>query len=190
MKNFASEKSNRGFTLAELLIVVAIIAVLVAIAIPVFSAQLERSKQAVDLTTMRSAYAAALTEWMTSGSSTETVYYYNGSSVQDAKTGITGYGQSSTNAKNFAVDVPFKATGVPNKNGNANFLTVEVSETGEVSMSWGQAYGAAYNSFAASDMASKTTALTSETAEKRVKADKDAMSAIGAHFLGMTKDEI
>lgn len=49
---------ERGFTMAELLIVVAIIAVLVAIAIPVFSAQLEKSREAVDLANTRSAYAA------------------------------------------------------------------------------------------------------------------------------------
>lgn len=47
-------KRNKGFTLAELLIVVAIVAVLVAIAIPVFHSQLERSRKAVDLHTARS----------------------------------------------------------------------------------------------------------------------------------------
>ena len=36
-----NKTNKKGFTLAELLIVVAIIAVLVAIAIPVFTAQLE-----------------------------------------------------------------------------------------------------------------------------------------------------
>ena len=50
-------KSDRGFTLAELLIVVAIIGVLVAIAIPIFTSQLERSREAVDLSDVRSAYA-------------------------------------------------------------------------------------------------------------------------------------
>lgn len=50
--------SNQGFTMAELLIVVAIIAVLVAIAIPVFASQLEKSREAVDLANTRSAYAA------------------------------------------------------------------------------------------------------------------------------------
>ena len=49
-------KSDRGFTLAELLIVVAIIGVLVAIAIPIFTSQLERSREAVDLSDVRSAY--------------------------------------------------------------------------------------------------------------------------------------
>lgn len=49
--------NKKGFTLAELLIVVAIIAVLVAIAIPVFSAQLEKSREATDAANLRSAYA-------------------------------------------------------------------------------------------------------------------------------------
>lgn len=54
-------KKNKGFTLAELLIVVAIIAVLVAIAMPVFANQLEKAKQATDLANIRSAYAEVLT---------------------------------------------------------------------------------------------------------------------------------
>lgn len=51
------KKNRKGFTLAELLIVVAIIAVLVAIAIPVFTTQLEKSREATDLANARSAYA-------------------------------------------------------------------------------------------------------------------------------------
>ena len=61
------KKNNKGFTLAELLIVVAIIAVLVAIAIPVFTTQLEKSKEGTDIANLRSAYAAgqvaAMTGW-------------------------------------------------------------------------------------------------------------------------------
>ena len=38
--NNKMSKRNKGFTLAELLIVVAVIAVLVAISIPIFSSQL------------------------------------------------------------------------------------------------------------------------------------------------------
>ena len=50
-------RNQKGFTLAELLIVVAIIAVLVAIAIPIFTAQLEKSREATDKANLRSAYA-------------------------------------------------------------------------------------------------------------------------------------
>lgn len=54
--------NRKGFTLAELLIVVAIIAVLVAVAIPVFGSQLEKSREAADLANVRAAYAKVLTE--------------------------------------------------------------------------------------------------------------------------------
>ena len=47
------KKRKAGFTLAELLIVVAIIAVLVAISIPIFTSQLEKSRRAVDLSNAR-----------------------------------------------------------------------------------------------------------------------------------------
>ena len=53
---------NNGFTLAELLIIVAIIGVLVAISIPIFSTQLEKSREATDLANVRSAYAKIMAE--------------------------------------------------------------------------------------------------------------------------------
>lgn len=60
------QDKSRGFTLAELLIVVAIIAVLVAISIPVFNKKLEKSRETVDIANVRSAYsevmAAVITE--------------------------------------------------------------------------------------------------------------------------------
>ena len=59
------KKNNKGFTLAELLIVVAIIAVLVAIAIPVFTTQLEKSRESTDLANIRSAYAECVTDFLT-----------------------------------------------------------------------------------------------------------------------------
>ena len=63
------KKNNKGFTLAELLIVVAIIAVLVAIAIPVFTTQLEKSREATDIANVRSAYATIMSSYLTEGDS-------------------------------------------------------------------------------------------------------------------------
>lgn len=59
------KRNNKGFTLAELLIVVAIIAVLVAIAIPVFTSQLEKSRESTDLSNIRSYYAEITTALLT-----------------------------------------------------------------------------------------------------------------------------
>lgn len=60
------KKTNKkGFTLAELLVVVAIIAVLVAIAIPIFTSQLEKSREAVDAANIRAAYAEVMTAAVT-----------------------------------------------------------------------------------------------------------------------------
>ena len=49
--------NKKGFTLMEMLIVVAIIAVLVAIAIPTFNGALTKSKEAADVANIRAAYA-------------------------------------------------------------------------------------------------------------------------------------
>lgn len=53
------KRNNKGFTLAELLIVIAIIAILIAIAIPVFAGQLDNARIQTDHANMRSAYAVA-----------------------------------------------------------------------------------------------------------------------------------
>ncbi len=63
------KKNKKGFTLAELLIVVAIIAVLVAIAIPVLNSSLEKSRQATDAANIRAAYAQAVTAMMVDNAS-------------------------------------------------------------------------------------------------------------------------
>ena len=56
------KQNKNGFTLMEILIVIAIIAVLIAVAIPVFASQLEKAREATDLANVRSAYAQVSTE--------------------------------------------------------------------------------------------------------------------------------
>lgn len=56
------KQNKNGFTLMEMLIIIAIIAVLIAVAIPVFASQLEKAREATDLANVRSAYAQVSTE--------------------------------------------------------------------------------------------------------------------------------
>ncbi|MDY3771736.1 MAG: prepilin-type N-terminal cleavage/methylation domain-containing protein [Candidatus Faecousia sp.] len=64
-------KNTKGFTLMEMLIVVAIIAILIAIAIPTFTAQLEKAREAADIANIRSKYSEAMVEYL-DGSGTTT----------------------------------------------------------------------------------------------------------------------
>ena len=56
--------NKKGFTLAELLIVVAIIAVLVAISIPIFTSQLRKARVAVNQANARAGEAAAYAAYL------------------------------------------------------------------------------------------------------------------------------
>ena len=64
------EKRSKGFTLAELLIVVAIMAILVAISIPVFTAQKRKAIISVNKANVRSAKAAAAMELLDGSATT------------------------------------------------------------------------------------------------------------------------
>ncbi len=89
-------KKTAGFTLVEMLIVVAIIAILIAISIPMVSKSLEKAKRATDAANERSAKAAALILYMTDEKFDATkTYYYNAvkGELQDGTDGIQGYGQ-------------------------------------------------------------------------------------------------
>lgn len=103
-------KSQKGFTLMEMLIVVAIIAILVAIAVPTFNASLTKAQQATDEANLRSAKAVAAATYLD--------YTYNGEGSPltvgmkfDAETGkfvastvdVTGYGKNGDNKDNYIV---------------------------------------------------------------------------------------
>ena len=60
-------KNKKGFTLMEMLIVVAIIAVLVAIAIPVYQGQVHKAKVAADMANVRAYYAELQADYLTTG---------------------------------------------------------------------------------------------------------------------------
>lgn len=64
-------KKQHGFTLVEMLIVVAIIAVLIAVSIPMVGSALESSRVAVDQANERDAQGAAITWYLTMDQATK-----------------------------------------------------------------------------------------------------------------------
>ena len=115
--------NKKGFTLAELLIVVAIIAVLVAIAIPVFSSQLEKSREATDLANIRSAYAEVVVEAIEGTTVTKTV------TLKQQADGWASGSTADTDLKNICGDASY-VTGTPKKGGTATLTWVAEATSG------------------------------------------------------------
>ena len=195
-------KRTEGFTLAELLIVVAIIGVLVAVSIPIFTSQLEKSKQATDLANMRSAKAAAIAEWMTEGMPDWSAgnHYYDAASGRIVTTVPSGYGKSSKNASEFASEL--NASGIPN-DGSPTYMTLTISDSGVVSIHWGDMVGSIWaslghysnnsmngGSYSTSGATAVKQALIATDDTARKKADQDALNAIASYFNGKSLTEV
>ncbi|MDD3417457.1 MAG: prepilin-type N-terminal cleavage/methylation domain-containing protein [Lachnospiraceae bacterium] len=117
-------KEKKGFTLAELLIVVAIIAVLVAISIPIFTSQLEKSRDAVTAANLRAAYAEAAAEVITNEASNAS------DDIESSEYTVEVKGTQS-NGGLTGMDFPFTfATGAAEKLDNkATYTTFKVTFT-------------------------------------------------------------
>mgnify|MGYP004675075461 FL=1 len=83
-------KNEKGFTLAELLIVVAIIGVLVAISIPIFTSQLEKARDATDAANLRAAYAQVSADLLTNEDPTITSKTSEPVKITGKTAGFTG----------------------------------------------------------------------------------------------------
>ena len=121
--------NKKGFTLAELLIVVAIIAVLVAIAIPVFTNQLERSREATDMSNIRAAYAEVVADYLSTGAKSSKT-----ATVTPRQT-VSGW-QNTENGKLYTrVSGVEKSVTVAAKTaGGGNHYSVKISASGTVTV--------------------------------------------------------
>lgn len=97
MNRMSKKLNKKGFTLAELLIVVAIIAVLVVVSVPIFSSKLEKAREAADVANMRAAKAAAASMYLSGEMELGKTYFYDASEgkILGSSSGITGYGQGT-----------------------------------------------------------------------------------------------
>ncbi len=102
-------KSQKGFTLMEMLVVVAIIVILIAVSIPTFSGQMNKAKEATDAANERAAKAAALTAYLTDG--TTGTQYYNAADGKLYGSVTTGYGKSDTN-KDKCIKITIDSNGM------------------------------------------------------------------------------
>lgn len=81
MHNDITCKHNKGFTLAEILVVLAIISVLVAVSIPIFNGQIKKAQIATNQANIRAAKAAVNVNYMQYETGKYAAYIY------DIKTG-------------------------------------------------------------------------------------------------------
>lgn len=134
----AKLKKQGGFTLIEMLIVVAIIAILIAISIPLVNNALDRTRHATDSANERAAKAEILLQYLAgkdavvdgvtvaggAGITPGNVYYYDAQSGGlSASVIATPYGQCTNST-----------------NGHVNcFLALKIDKNGNVDMVWATA---------------------------------------------------
>ena len=173
-------KKKKGFTLAELLIIVAIVGILVAVSIPIFTNQLEKARRATDMANMRSAYAV-LNEGLYDGKykQGETYYYDALASTLHSEVPSKSYGKANSDASTWWSSVGIgTASGVPKD----RVLQIKMNEDGAVTFTWGGAY--------AGFQVTNSSQHESLSNEEKVNRDLLLLNSLQSVFRNMTYGEL
>lgn len=124
-------RGKKGFTLMEMLIVVAIIAILIAIAIPIFTTQLNKARIAADEANIRSGYALVVSTVMTDSPAPADKAIYGLNTDGTISTGATGtftaQGTNDTAVNIGGSGLKWKAGGTPTYTWSATDQKVSIS---------------------------------------------------------------
>lgn len=131
------KKNNKGFTLMEMLIVVAIIAILVAISIPVMTSQLEKARENTDIANLRAAKACGVTAYLTEDPELKPNFGQTGTMFYDAVNGkIVTKSTGLTYGKGTGTDGGCEGYGTYKGTDNVegSYITVDIGTDGTVTV--------------------------------------------------------
>jgi len=119
-------KKQGGFTLIEMLIVVAIIAILIAVSIPIVNNALESARHATDASNERSAKAEIVIQYLLGEDGKPKIDTKNGVYYYDAKAGVLK--ESPEGIKVYGQHEDVDHTGC--------IIALKINTAGTVSMAW------------------------------------------------------